>query len=315
MAVAFSADDRFIATGHFDGAVVIYDAANGTAKLDFNISPSSRSLPVTGLRFHPTQPVLIVVASDGTVEKRDIRTGESLVQFKEEGNEVYCVDYRRDGRYYATAGSDSVIRVYDDATNAVHVAYHTIPDHTANHPASRMYSVVFAPDDMNFLYAGGWGNTVHVFDLRVRTHEKKNLFGPYLTGDALDVRNGVVLAASNRLEKRVEMIDSETDVVNDLGWPSVHNFCPLCAKMSRDVGGEYVAVGGGGSNGLDHAAFVLERRSGKCVVDQTFEGSINAVAFSYGKDGATMRVAFGDGVGQTHVFERPVGRTAALPKS
>jgi WD40 repeat protein len=312
MAVAFSADDRFVATGHFDGAVTVYDASSGSAKLDFNVSSSERALPVTGLRFHPTQPVLLVTTSDGSIEKRDIRTGEAVAQWREEGNEVYCVDYRRDGKYFATGGSDGAIRVYDDASNRVHACYQTVPEHTANHSANRMYSVVFAPDDLNYLYAGGWGNTVHVYDLRVTDGEKKNLFGPYLTGDALDVRNGLVLVASNRLERRIELIDSETEATNEISWPSVHNFCPTSAKMSRDAGGEYIAIGGGGGNGLDNAAFVLERRSGKCVVDQVFEASINALAFSNSKEGAPTRVVFGDGVGHAHIFERPV-RVAPTP--
>lgn len=308
MAVAFSADDRFVATGHFDGMVTVYDASSGSAKLDFNVSSAERALPVTGLRFHPTQPVLLISTSDGTLEKRDIRTGEVVAEWKEEGNEVYCVDYRRDGRYFATGGSDGAIRVYDDSTNHVHACYQTAPEYATNSAANRMYSVVFAQDDINFLYAGGWGNTVHVYDLRVREGEKKNLFGPYLTGDALDVRNGLVLAASSRLDKRVELIDSETGTVNEIAWPSLHNFCPNCAKMSRDAGGEYIAVGGGGTNGLDHAAFVLERRTGKCVVDQVFEATVNAVAFSHSKEGAPTRVVFGDCSGQAHIFERPATR-------
>jgi WD40 repeat protein len=311
MAIAFSADDRFIATGHFDGAVTVYDAMSGSAKLDFNVSTPERPLPVTGLRFHPTQPVLLISTSAGILEKRDIRTGELIVQWREEGNEVYCVDYRRDGRFFATAGSDGAIRVYDDASNHVTTTYSTMPEYSTNHAANRMYSVLFAPDDLNALYAGGWGNTVHVFDLRVTTGEKKNLFGAYLTGDALDVRNGLVLAASSRLDKRIELIDSETNAVNEIAWPSIHNFLPSAAKMSRDAGGEYIAVGGGGTNGLDHAAFVLERRTGKCVVDQTFDGSINAIAFSNSKDGLPTRVVFGDGVGHAHLFERPA---RALPK-
>jgi len=309
MAVAFSPDDRYVATGHFDGTVVIFDAVTGSARLDFNISPPNRILPVTALRFHPAAPILVLTASDGTLEKRDIRSGEVLFHTKEENNEIYCLDYRRDGSYFATGGSDGSIRVYEDVSNRVVSLYRTITEHNANHPAGRMYAVVFSPDDLNLLFAGGWGNTVHVFDLRHKDAERKSLFGPYLTGDALDVRNGIIITASNRLEKRLEMIDSETGAFNDLGWPSQYNFCPTCAKQSHDSNGEFVAVGGGGMNGLDHAAFVLERRTGKCVVDQAFEGSVNACAFTFNAANSVnsnvVKVAFGDSAGQTHIFERP----------
>lgn len=309
MCVAFSPDDKLIAVGSFDGAVCLYDAATGNTRLEFNISTTARVLPVTSLRFHPTAPVLLLTASDGTVEKRDLRTGEAIYQFKEEHVEVYCCDYRKDGAMFATGAVDGAVRVFDDSNGKLLHRFATVGEHTVNKPAARLYSVVFAPDDVNMLYCAGWGNAVHVFDLRQPEKEVRNIFGPYLVGDALDVRSGVAITASHRLDNRLSMIDLQTSATRELPWPSSYNFTPTCAKMSPDATGEFLAVGGSGGHGLDSAAFVMERRTGRCVLDTLIEGGVNTVAFSTGsgqKDGSSaLRVAFGDGHGAVHVFEKP----------
>ena len=306
MSVQISPDDKLCAAGYFDGAVVIYDMISTSAKADFNISGGAgRVLPVTSLRFHPMHHTLLVSGSDGTVEKRDLKTLETVTRLNDDKNEVYCADYRRDGAIYATAGLDGTVRVYDDHTDKLINAFNTVPEHTANRPACRLYAVVFSPDDPNMLIASGWSSAVHVFDLRQHDAAvKKSLFGPYMVGDALDIRSGIILAASNRMEQQFQFIDSETGVTNDVAWPSEYRFTPLCAKFSRDLTGEFAAVGGGGSNGLAHAAFVYDRRAQKCVVDAQFDGTVNSCCFSSGKDGPT-RVVFGDSTGQVYTFEKP----------
>jgi WD40 repeat protein len=306
MTVQFSPDDRQLAVGAFDGSVHIYDINSSLAVSDFSISRENKNdkakLPCTSLRFHPLNPILLVCGSDGTVEKRDLRACEAPSwHIKEEGNEVYCCDYRRDGTAFATAGSDGTLRVYDDHTNQLMAEYSTHSEHTVNCQAVRLYSVVFSPDDPNVLLTCGWANTIHYADLREKhLNKKREIFGPYMIGDALDIRGSTILAGCNKLDTRVQLFDVATQHLTEVAWPTQNQFAPNCAKFSHDPSGEFIAVGGGGLNGLVDAGFVMERKSGKCVVDATMEGSVNVCAFGW-KD---QRVAFGDSVGTVQLYER-----------
>lgn len=307
MAVQFSPDDRQLAVGAFDGSVHIYDLNSCLSTGDFVMTRDAKAdqkikLPCTSLRFHPTSPTLLVCGSDGTLEKRDVRAVEAPVwHHKETGNEVYCCDYRRDGSLFATAGSDGTVRVYDDSTNQLLTEYSTHAEHTVNAQAVRLYSVCFSPDDPNIILSCGWSNTINYADLREKgVNKKKEIFGPYLIGDALDIRGATVLAGCNKLDQRLMLFDIQTQHPTELLWPTHNEFSPLCAKFSRDVAGDFIACGGGGLNGLVDAAFVLERKSGKCVVDALFDGSVNVCAFGW-KD---AKVAFGDSSGTVQTFER-----------
>ena len=304
MTVQFSPDDRQVAAGSFDGSVVMYDMNSCLAVGDFTLSRGEKDtakLPCTSLRYHPTNPLLLVSGSDGTLEKRDVRSCEALWHIKEEGNEVYCVDYRKDGTAFATVGSDGTIRVYDDHTNQLINEYSTHLEHTVNRQAVRLYSVVFSPDDPNVLLACGWASTVHYADLREKSlNKKREVFGPYMIGDGLDMRGSTILAGCNKLENRIQLTDVASLQTTEVKWPTHNQFAPLCAKFSRDPAGDYIAVGGGGLNGLVDAAFVVDRKTGKCVVDSTMEGAVNTCAFGW-KD---SRVAFGDSVGTVQIFEK-----------
>ena len=307
MAVQFSPDDRQLAVGSFDGCVHIYDLNSSLSIADFTLTreawaDQNTKLPCTSVRFHPNHSTLLVCGSDGTLEKRDIRAPEAAVwHFKEVGNEVYCCDYRRDGTLFATAGADGTLRVYDDITNQILLEYATNVEHAVNTQAVRLYSVCFSPDDPNIILTCGWANMIHFADLRENhINKQKEIYGPFMIGDALDIRGGTILAGCNKLDARLMLYDAQTQHPTELPWPTRNEFLPLCCKFSRDALGEFIACGGGGTNGLVDAGFVVDRKSGKCVVDVTMDGSVNACAFGW-KD---SKVAFGDAAGTVQIFER-----------
>ena len=305
MAVQYSPDGRQLAVGGFDGCVTVYDATSCAPQSDFQIARAVKTdaakLPVTSLRYHPHLPQLFVTGSDGTIERRDLRTMDCVSRLKEEGNEIYCCDIRKDAGLFATAGLDGVVRVYDESTNTVVHGY-AVTDVSVNLHPVRLYSVVFAPDDPNLLYSCGWTNSIHCFDLREKltVNRKHDFFGHYMIGDALDIRGNTMVAASNRLQNRLHIIDLATRHSTEMLWPTSLNFAPVCAKFSKDSAGELIAIGGGGPSGLQDVGMIVDRKTNKVVVESTYEGCITSVATSTRDSG----VAFGDATGSVHMLER-----------
>lgn len=306
----FSVDDRLIVAGHFDGTIVGYDVASSVNKFEVNVTPkeSRARLPVTAIAFRPAgaRPLLLVGCSNGQLERWELRTLERTSMLREENNEVYAVDYRSDGHLFATAGRDAAVRVYDDATGELVRKFSLAPDHPTNTPALRLYSVHFHPEDPNLIFAGGWGNAVRVYDLRDEEMVSKSveLFGPYIVGDCLDIKGNTLLTASHRPEDRLQLWDLEKRTAAPMAWPTKTEFLPTCARFSSDPTGDYIACGGGGGNGMKEAAFVLERRTNKLVVDATFDAAINTCHFA----AREPLVAFGDNEGQLHIFENKFGK-------
>lgn len=62
------------------------------------------------------------------------------------------------------------------------------------------------PDDPNILVSCGWDSNMLIWDMRV----KKSVgvvYGPNLSGDALDIKNGVILTGSYRNKEQLQTWD------------------------------------------------------------------------------------------------------------
>lgn len=172
-------------------------------------------LPITGLAFRPavatggasssnssskssslssTTTVLLACCSNGQWVLLDALSAEIIKQDKDDNdNEIYCCGWNSSGRLFATAGRDSFVRIYD-ADSGTCVKRFTIQSpgsigHTA--PPLRIYSVAWHLLDPNFVYAGGWSQTVTAFDVRdtrdgyIEPSRRRDVFGPMIMGDAL----------------------------------------------------------------------------------------------------------------------------------
>jgi len=128
-------------------------------------------------------------------------SGKQLNRIVEQNNHVLCLDYNRDGTYFASAGKDFHIRIYDDDTK--NVAVNLLPaDWNQPGHSNRIFSVKFLPDDPNTLISAGWDSNVHIWDIR----EKKSVgcfYGPSVSGDSLDYKNGTILSGSYRNKEQV----------------------------------------------------------------------------------------------------------------
>jgi len=271
--VKFSPDGKLIAAGCGDGAVRVYNATNGRLSYSLNVGRASgEGLPMTSLRFRPptaaskTKNVLLAVNADGSAQHWHVTSGKCLHTIKDPANQLYCVDYRRDGAMFATAGKDKTVRLYDEATKSqVSAMSGGVSNVTAGH-SNRVFALKFNPRDPNMMLSAGWDNTVQVWDVRAG-HAVRCIFGPFVAGEGLDLDGDTVLTGSHRVEHPLEMWDLGTGkLLERVEWNQSALRGETCmlytAKFSNDPGMSLIGAGGTTAN----QAKVFDRKHGNKIV-------------------------------------------------
>lgn len=112
----------------------------------------------------------------------------------EKDNQIFSLDYTRDGKQFATAGMDQAVRVYDEKQKKV---VHTFAQSLLNNcgHTNRIFCVRFKPDNENILVSGSWDNTVQIWDIRTEKAQRV-IYGPHIAGDTIDIQNDVMLTGS-----------------------------------------------------------------------------------------------------------------------
>eukprot|EP01029_Cantina_marsupialis_P007523 TRINITY_DN1841_c0_g1_i1.p1 TRINITY_DN1841_c0_g1~~TRINITY_DN1841_c0_g1_i1.p1 ORF type:complete len:154 (+),score=29.44 TRINITY_DN1841_c0_g1_i1:116-577(+) len=119
--VKFNPDGQYVATGCADGQIRVFDSLSG--RLAYHLQVKS-SLPTTCLEFRPagaskTKNVLVSGNADGTISHWHVTSGKCLHTIEDPENQVYCLDYQKDGKRFATGGKDHSVTIYDEATKSV----------------------------------------------------------------------------------------------------------------------------------------------------------------------------------------------------
>ena len=111
-AVAFSPDDRLLASGSADKTVKLWDVATGREVRALR----GHVARVTAVAFSPDGRRLATASADQTVRLWDATTGEQLLRLEDHRGPVMCVAFSPDGRQLASGGEDGVVRVRDADT-------------------------------------------------------------------------------------------------------------------------------------------------------------------------------------------------------
>lgn len=56
------------------------------------------------------------VDASGTIVHWHVTSGKILHTIQEPDNQVFCLDYKKDGTRFASAGQDYTVRVYDEVS-------------------------------------------------------------------------------------------------------------------------------------------------------------------------------------------------------
>jgi WD40 repeat protein len=111
-AVAFSADDRLLASASADKRVKLWDVASGKEVRTLK----GHMARVTGLAFSPDGRRLVSAGADRTVRVWDTATGRQLRALEGHQAPVTSVAFSPDGRHLASGSEDRAVRIWDADT-------------------------------------------------------------------------------------------------------------------------------------------------------------------------------------------------------
>ncbi|KAJ3189211.1 hypothetical protein HDU85_002836 [Gaertneriomyces sp. JEL0708] len=108
VAVAFSSDGEYAATGGMDGKIFVHKAANGqhVATLD---GPSE----ITWLNWHPRGNVLLAGSEDATLWMWQIPSGNCMGVFTGHVESVSCGQFTPDGKHVVSGSADGSVIIWD----------------------------------------------------------------------------------------------------------------------------------------------------------------------------------------------------------
>lgn len=131
-----------------------------------------------------TKNVFMTTYSNGHVRHFHASTGQLLNDISEIANQVLIGVYRQCGTYFATGGSDCMVRVYDDHSKAALCLLGTDSHATVAGHTNRIFAVEFHPTENDIVFSAGWDMTVIVWSIEQQS-ALRSFFGPKVCGSAL----------------------------------------------------------------------------------------------------------------------------------
>ncbi|GLC36579.1 hypothetical protein PLESTF_001275300 [Pleodorina starrii] len=210
------------------------------------------------LRASRMQNLLLAAQGDAIVHLH-VGTRRVVHVNTEEGNRINTLAMRPDGAMYASAGSDTVVRVYDEGTCSLsRTLDHGDGVSTTGH-TNCVFSLAWQPNDPQILLSGGWDNRVLVWDMRVH-RSVRSISGPHICGDALDVQpggagggggaGGLVLTGSWRNSNPLQLWDLGSGrLLSNLPWwqPETDGCLIYAARFGTGPAAGTVVAGGSGA--------------------------------------------------------------------
>ena len=179
VAVAFSPDNKTLASASYDGTLKLWDMTTGKERATLGeyrgclgcvaFSPDGKTLASGAIGSPGDLPDL------KQVKLWDVATGKVRTTLEGDAYFVHSVAFSPDGKTLASVNGD--VTLWDLATGKVRSTLegHTKEDQETSEPASPVESVAFSPDGKTLAAAGSHDMTVKVWD--VATAKRSTLQG------------------------------------------------------------------------------------------------------------------------------------------
>ncbi|KAK3366322.1 HET-R [Lasiosphaeria ovina] len=256
--VAFSPDGQRLASGSYDGTVMIWDPASGQCLQTLEGHRDS----VSSVAFSPDGQRLASGSNDETVKIWDPASGQCLQTLEGHSGWVSSVAFSPDGQRLASGSDDETVKIWDPASGQ---CLQTLEGHSG-----WVSSVAFSPDGQR-LASGSYDKTVKIWD------PASGQCLQTLKGHSDSVRSVAFLPDGQRLASGS---DDETvkiwDPASGQCLQTLEGYSDSVSSVAFSPDGQRLASGSD-----DKTVKIWDPASGQCL--QTLKGhssSVTSVAFS-----------------------------------
>lgn len=267
-AMAFSPDERYLATGSWDGVIKVWDTSTATLLWT---SPAVDA--IMGLAYSPDGRALASGATDGQIRIWDAASGALRQTISEHTGPVFCVTWGPNGTILASAGHDGQIRLWEVAGDDA-VLLKPTPRTRLDGHSSPVRGLTFSSDGRT-LASASWDMTVKLWDVKSGTQKESIPIQPRASGLVWS-SDGRYLA-SGELDRAfwvwdIEQHKQRTTFYGTMAPVRVLAFSPDSSTL--DTAHE------------DGSLHVWDMTTGQCIRNwQGFARTINEVAWSPGGAG------------------------------
>lgn len=279
-AVAFSADDRMLASASRDKTVRVWDVQSGAVLRVFSYHQDA----VLSVALSPDQRHLASAGNDGWVVICDLRTGQVERTIRAQSGGVFAVVYSRDGRRLFSGGQDGALRIWDSRTGQL---LRVLEGHQG------AVTVLAISPNQRLLASGSHDQTIRIWSL-VTGDWQRTMRGVDGWIDALAFADDsrVLISGGGWRRGDVRFWDTQTGEHQRTLPGHEQGVCALC--FSKD--GRWLVSGSHDQNVL-----VRDWRTGACLTILAHGSGVAAVAIA--SNGRT--IATGTGNGMVRLWDLP----------
>jgi len=267
--IAFSPDNRTLASGSFDTTICLWDLATGTVMRELRGHTGS----VRSVAFSPDGRTLASGSHDTTIRLWDLATGNSRDLIGHTGP-IWSVAFSPDGILIASGSNDKTIRIWNFATGTV---MRELRGHVLTVDA-----IAFSPDGRT-LASGSFDTTIRLWDLATGNSREFREFKRH-TGPVRSVvfsPDGKTLASSLH-DRTIRLWD-----------PATGNFRELRGHTESVPSVAFSPDGKILISGAWDKTILWDLATGKLRELRGYASFVEAVAFS--SDGSTLALGLNNG--------------------
>ena len=189
LCAAFSPAGDHLCGGCLDGNLEVYSVLDNKLVRKCNDNTPEKSFPISCLRFNPKQNNQVLVShSNGEVKLWDI-VDDKCIQSQKETKQGMTNSWSEDASCFVTTGVDKNVNIYDANTLQIEcsVVHTGVKGNEICGDQPRVFSAKFFPGDPTKLITAGWDGAIKFWDLRKPANSLREIAGPVIAADALDV--------------------------------------------------------------------------------------------------------------------------------